>query len=235
MIVYHNEFTRKDYYEIVNNLNNLITSQSYADLEKELHLDKGTGENIKGMEVLKINGETLEKDTSTKAKQLFKIRVRLRQFIETDQLSQSILSYLNNNPYLRRTRGGQKKINQEKLVFIQKEQQRLDSLKSFYNTALASSKMPSTFYNNAMNPADIYVQSNRLANQKDSIERWLNTESDAVLLIDGMKKPVLKQKFSINIILVIGLGVGVLLGILICILMAIRREAWKRYSSTGLS
>jgi hypothetical protein len=34
MILNHNDLSRKDYYEIINNLNSLVLTQSYSDLEK---------------------------------------------------------------------------------------------------------------------------------------------------------------------------------------------------------
>ena len=233
MTVYYNDLTRKDYSEIINNLNSLVITQSYQDLEKELHLSKDVVKNIKGLQALKINGETLDKDTSSKIGQPFKIQFKLDHVGETEPLQNALINYLNNNPYLKLTKEGQKKVYQDKLAFIEREQQKLDSLKSSYNSAIASSKMSATFYNNAMNPADLYVQSNSLANQKEFILKWLNNESEAVILIDGLKKPVNADIFSLKVLLIVGLTCGIALGILTCILAAITKEVQSRRLATN--
>jgi hypothetical protein len=228
MTVYYNDLTRKDYSEIISNLNTLAASQAYQDLEKELHVSTEVVNNIKGLQALKINGETLDRDTSSKTGQPFKIQFKLDRIAETEPLQNALLNYLNNNPYLKLIKEGQKKVYQEKLAFIEKEQQKLDSLKSLYNNAIASSKMSATFYNNAMNPADLYVQSNSLANQKEFIVKWLNNESNAVLLIDGLKRPVSANTFSLKALLMVGLICGIALGVLACILAAITKEVQRR-------
>jgi hypothetical protein len=228
MILNHNDLSRKDYYEIINNLNSLVLTQSYSDLEKELGLKEEITKKIRSLEVLKMNGETLAKDTSTKIGQPFKIQIRFSDKIETSQLQNSIINYLNNNPYLKLTKEGQKKIFEGKLAFIEREQEKLDSLKSLYNVALASSKMSQTFYNNAMNPADIYVQSNSLANQKDAILRWLNNEAKAIVLIDGLKTPAYIEKLPRKFVLAAGLGGGIVLGFFISFMTAIGRQIQAR-------
>jgi len=228
MIVTHNDLSKKEYYEIISNLNSLALAQSYIDLERELGLGAETTKKIKSLEALKMNGETLAKDTSTKIGQPFKIQIKFSEKIETAQLQNSIINYLNNNPYFKLTKEGQKKIFQGKLAFIEREQQKLDSLKSLYNVALASSKMSQSFYNNAMNPADIYVQSNNLANQKDAILRWLNNESKAIVLIDGLKTPVYIEKLPRKFVLAAGLGGGIVLGFFISFMTAIGRQVQAR-------
>ncbi|MGN6402065.1 MAG: hypothetical protein ACTHMD_16525 [Flavisolibacter sp.] len=228
MTVYYNDLTRKDYSEIVSNLNTLAITQSYADLQKELGVNAEVVKNIKGLQALKMNGETLDKDTSSKIGQPFKIQFKLNQIMATEPLQNALLNYLNNNPYLKLIKEGQKKVYQDKLAFIEREQQKLDSLKTSYNNAIASSKMSATFYNNAMNPADLYVQSNSLANQKEFIVKWMNNESNAVMLIDGLKKPVSANTFALKGLLIVGLACGVALGIIACILAAITKEVQGR-------
>jgi hypothetical protein len=224
MIVNHNELYKKDYFEIINNLNSLILSSDYNSLSKKLNLNRETVEKIEGLAAVKINGETLERDTSTKMGLPFKIRVQLKSFVETDQVQQAVIDYLNNSPYLKRKKDGLKKIYGDRLAYIESELRKLDTLKSTYNAALASSKMSATFYNNAMNPADLYDQSLKLANQKEALLKWLNIESESVTLIDGLKTPVLVESLSLRAILITGFMCGIALGVLMCILVAVTKE-----------
>jgi hypothetical protein len=225
MIVYQNDLTRKAYYEIVNNLNSLITTQSYASFASQLHIDKEVAQKVIFIEALSINNEPLIKDTSTKAGQPFKIQVKMRDNNITAPLQKALLDYLNNNPFVTQVKEGQKKIYQEKLEFIKREQSRLDSLKETYNRNLATMKLPTTFYNNALNPADLYRQSSDLDSQKEAILKWLNNESKAVLLIDGFKTTATPQSSSAYIPTLIGLGVGAAIGILLSLLAAVKKEA----------
>jgi hypothetical protein len=83
--------------------------------------------------------------------------------------------------------------------------------------------MPATFYNNAMNPAELYNQSINLANEKETILKWLNNKSQAIMLIDGLKKPVFSDRVSLKIWLIIGLLSGAILGMIVASLMLIRK------------
>jgi len=52
---------------------------------------------------------------------------------------------------------------------------KLDSLKETYNHSLAGMKQPASFFNNALNPAELYEHSLNLASQKEYIQNWLKT------------------------------------------------------------
>jgi hypothetical protein len=54
---------------------------------------------------------------------------------------------------------------------------------------------------------------------KEKAQRWLNSESEAVLLIDGFKSPANPQSISLAILLVIGLNAGLIIGLFLCILL----------------
>jgi hypothetical protein len=224
MIVYHNDLSKRDYYEMINNLNKLAIDKSKDDFAKELDIHKSLAEKINWVEAEDMDGKPLMRDTSTKLGERFKIEVRLDAIIPMGEFQNALVNYLNNNSFLKKYKEGQRKVNLDKLDFINREQQRLDSLKLAYNQALLSSKMPSTFYNNGMNPADIYVQSNSLANQKESIMSWLNNQSVALVVVDGLKTPKASTVVSLKILLGLGLIGGVIIGIILCMLAAIRHE-----------
>ena len=223
MIVYNNELSKKDYNEIIKNLNNLLLTQSYDDLSGILKLNRDELNKIENFQAVSIINENLDKDTSTKVGQSFKIITKFKLQIKVDSLQNSIIEYLNNNPYLSKIREGQTKILIDKLDFLNNQLQKLDSAQRIYNRVMLNSKMPATFYNNAMNPADLYNQSINLANEKEAILKWLNNKSQAVMLIDGMKKPVYSDHITLKLWLIIGLLSGVILGMIVAALMLIRK------------
>ena len=224
MVVQSNSLTRKAYYEIIKNLDDLISSQSYLNFASQLNVDESLGRQVLHMEVIGMNNETLANDTLTKTNVPFKIALKTSSNTKIDSLQHGLLNYLNNNAYVVSTKEVQKKIYLERLQFIDKEQRKLDSLKDNYNIALVSIKTASSFYNNALNPADVYVHSSDLADQREKILKWLNNESEAVLLIDGFKTKVNPQSLSWTVPLLIGLGVGVLLGMMLTSLLQIKKE-----------
>lgn len=223
MIVYNNELSKKDYNEIIKNLNNLLITRSYNDLSALLKLNPDKLNKIENFQAVSIINENLDKDTSTKVGQPFKIIIKFKDETNVDSLQSSIIEYLNSNPYLSKIREGQTKILTDKLDFINNQLQKLDSAQRIYNRVMLNSKMPATFYNNAMNPADLYNQSINLANEKETILKWLNNKSQAVMLIDGLKKPVYSDRISLKIWLIIGALFGAILGMIVAALMLIRK------------
>jgi hypothetical protein len=136
-------------------------------------------------------------------------------------LQNALIDYLKNSPYLRHIKEGEKRIFTEKLKFIDYEQKKLDSLISDYRKAVATMKMPTTFYNNAIDPATLYQHALKLDSVREKTERWLNNESEAILLIDGFKSPANPQSISLGVLLIIGLNAGLIIGLSLCILLKI--------------
>jgi hypothetical protein len=222
MILYHNDLSRKDYYEIIENLNTLLFTNSYDNFARELRIDRNEAVKVNAIGVLSMNDESLRKDTSTKTGQRFKIQLKLKEPAVPRVYQQALLDYLDNNPYLKKIKDGQKRVYQDKLAYIEKEQQKLDSLKTLYNSGLAITKMPATFYNNELNPADIYVQSNNLENQREAIRNWFNNQAEPVMLVDGFKGPRPSNRVPLKILIIIGLAGGIILGMIMCFLAAVR-------------
>ncbi len=228
MIVQYNDLNKKTYYEIIAGLNNLLISRSYSKFSTELGISEKTAHHVNNLEAMSINNVTLKEDTSSKVGQPFKILARMKTNDIIDTMQEAIFDYLRNNPYLKRLKEGQKRIQEDMLSFIDKEQKNLDTLKANYSQTLATLKMPSTFYNNAINPADLYQQSLTLAYQKEATLRWLNNESEAVMLISPFKKTETPKKTTLKIPLLIGLASGFLLGLIISAIAELKRKAFTK-------
>ena len=224
MIVQQNVLTRKTYYEIISNLNALIKTQSYSDLSTELNLDKTKVQKIILIEALGLGNESLVSDTSTKLGIPFKIYVKLTDNKVIPELRKGLVKYLNNNQYYKQKRESQLEVYKQKLAFINEQQKQLDSLKETYNRTLASMRSPTTFYNNALNPAQLYDHAFNLAVQRESIQTWLNTEANGISVIDDFKNPENPKSISKPMSAFIGLAAGIILGILLSLLVALKKD-----------
>jgi hypothetical protein len=184
----YNVLTRRNYSEIFSQLNTQILNNSKAELVNELHIDKNTANKLVRFELQGLDGnEISSSDTSTKHQGFLIARVTLKDSVNTGILQDAIINYINNLPYLKKLKDGEMLIYDQSLKFINDEQRRLDSLKDLYNRFIAMGKLPSTFYSNAFDPAEIYKRSNELQGQKNELIRWQATQERSFSLIDGFK------------------------------------------------
>ena len=228
MVVEFNELTKKIYAEMLDQLNNLRRSGPGDVLSTVLKIPPGMAAKVMFIDSRNMNDEPLESDTSTKVDQPFRIIAELKDNFLSDTLQNAIVNYLNNSSYVKKVKEEQKKIYQEKIIFIDGELRKLDSLKLAYNKFLATPNASATFYNNAFNPADLYDQSAMLASERDIILRWLALNSSAVYIIDGFKTPVAPHSISLRRALFIMGSIGFIAGFL----LAFMNETKKKVSRT---
>jgi N-methylhydantoinase A/oxoprolinase/acetone carboxylase beta subunit len=211
-IVSHNELTKRTYAEAIEQLNSLALSRSYKQLSRELNFGEASAEQVKALRTYNMNGDLLLEDTSNSRNLPFIIKAEVFDNSIADSLQESLLIYFNDNKYLKGRKENQKRMFEERLVFISGELEKLDSLKRQYNQFLGSSGKTAMFYNNAFNPAEIYQRSNEYQQQKESVTTWLNNEYQTIKVIEGFKpaiRPV--DGFKERIILYFILG-GILIG-----------------------
>jgi hypothetical protein len=216
MVVIFNELTKKTYAEMLDQLDKLTTAASAERLAGELKVSGEVAESILFIDARNMDNGPLRIDTSTKTRQPFKIVLALTNNKSADSLQTVIINYLNNSPYLKKFKEEQRRNFLDKISFIDRELAKLDSLKNEYNRFLASSRNTSTFYNNAINPAEIYQHSNNLVNQKQTMLSSINVEGTAISVIDGFKVTSSPQSASLLKYLLafggIGLAAGFILG-----------------------
>lgn len=218
MLVTYNKLTKRTYAEIITRLNTLTGS----GLATELQIPAQIADDIAFIAALNINGEELEKDTSSKVNQPFRIEAGLFKNASADTIGKAILSYLNNRPYFKKLSEIDRRNNMERLAFIEKELNKLDTLKTGLNHFLGSSKVTTTIYNNAMDPAGVYAQSNNLAYVREQAQRALYVDNDAVSLIDGFKKTDSYQSRSLlNLVCIMGFA-GLFAASLLALFMEIK-------------
>jgi capsular polysaccharide biosynthesis protein len=186
MIVRFNELNKRTFYEIFSQLNNLAGSSSYESLASTLGVKKEVAKDMVYIELMNLNNSSLDKDSSKIVEQPVMVRMMTLSTAHTREIQNALLAFINNNPYFKKIKDGQKKLFDAKLIFLDREMHQIDSLKAAYTNSLSSSGS-TTVYNNAFDPADIYVQSNNLMNQKEAILKWMNENSSAINLVDGFK------------------------------------------------
>lgn len=228
MTVSHNDLTKRTYAESIDQLNRLAQSKSYKQLSHELNLDEAIAEKIRALETYNMYGDLLLKDTSNSRTLPFIISAEVFNNSIADSLQESLLIYFNNNKYLKARKEIQKRIFEEKLIFISSELSKLDSLKSQYNQFLGSSGKSAMFYNNAFNPAEIYERSSEYQEQKEFVISWLNNEYQTLKLIEGFK-PVIRPVDGLRerIILYFALG-GILIGFLLSALVELHKLSKRK-------
>jgi hypothetical protein len=158
-------------------------------------------------------------DTSSKSMQPFKIYFVLAENTTVDTLQTAIVKYLNNLPYLKTMAEVERSYHTTRLKYIENDLARLDTLKTEYNRFLASSKIPSSVYNNAINPAEFYEQSANLLNLRDHAMRMLYVEDNAISVIGPLRLVKARRSAPLyDLVLIIGsigLFAGFLFGLLI--------------------
>lgn len=224
LIVQQGSLTRKGNNEVIGNLNAMLVTKSYSELSSLLKMKVEDVKEVLWVGCSDLDDESLEKDTSAKTNLPFKIKVKVRANNVLPGLQTALVGYLNSNDYARAKREGQRKIFQEKLAFIENELKKIDSLEIIYDQTIATAKMPATFYNNALNPSELYVHSANLAGQKEYIYNWMNLEGNGILVIDGFKVHEHPQSAPTWFLLSGGLLAGILLGLLFAVLLKFKRE-----------
>ena len=227
MVVVHSELTKKTYAEILDQLDKLTNPGSKQKLAEELNLPVELAGNILSIDAKNINDEPLREDTSSKIKQPFKIIVELKSNETPDSLQNAIINYMNNSPYVKRLKQQLNKGYAERILYIERELSKLDSLKDEYTRFLGSSRISATFYNNAFDPTDIYVHSFNLVNQKQTFLNLLNVDGTAISVVDDFKVPSSPQTPSLLIYLLLFGGMGLIAGFILAFLI----EANKKVST----
>jgi hypothetical protein len=229
MIVESSNLTKQTVAEMMKNLKSLISTQSYSRLSGELHMSLDHVKQIRNLATLTMDNEPLLNDTSTRFLQPFKISASLGKAELSDELQQSLIQYLNSKAGVKKLTEDQIKFNEEKLRFIDKELSKLDSLKIQYTHFLAASKVSATFYNNALDPAEIYKQSSALMKDKEEVMTWLSTSSQPIFVIDEFKTPVKAEASSLGRALFLGASIGIATCLLFGLLLELS-EKTRMYS-----
>ena len=228
MIVECNDLSKRTYYEMFQQLDKLCKMKSKVELARELNMTEADAQYVKSIELMNIDGTSLENDTSSRLRQPLKVVVLVSDpKVTNEHLQNAIINSINGNSYLANKKEVKKAVYLAKLKFIDSELAKLDSLKVEYTKSLNSSKMSPTFYNNAFNPAEVFVQSNNLVNQKEDITMWLVEQLKPVNVIDGFRRNDRPKSLGMLASIFYGFLIGLLISIFIVTIKELRSVVFK--------
>jgi len=182
---------------MLDDLDKLSSTGSSAELAKSLNISEKYSREFVSFSGRNMQGIDLSRDTSTLNSGTFLIELEIRNNRNIDTLEYALLNYFNNNSFLKKLKDDQIELKKVRLLFLNSELQKLDSLKKEYNAFLSSEK-GSTFYNNAFNPVDIYKQSSEYYDEKTSLEEWLRQSKESILKIDKAKPTEVPQSMNLT-------------------------------------
>jgi hypothetical protein len=217
LLVKFNDLTPNTYLEIIDPINELATSRAYERLATELGIKEDEAEQISEISMEKTGKEDVPMDDTVR-RPPFLITIKLRSIAYADVIQSAFISYINNGDYIKQLKDGQLAYYHDELSFIDAELRKLDSLKTEYNRSINSAKNPTIYYN-AFNPADIYLRSAALMDQKGKVDLWFATQQKAMSLIRAVKLEKVTSKRSFQAIVW-----GFIIGFLGALLIALYRE-----------
>jgi hypothetical protein len=219
MTVIFNRLTAKAYGQVLEDLNSLLSSGEKSRLAEQLKIPGDLAAQLIYIEGKDMYGRPLITDTSSKIYLLFRINLGLAQNVPVDTLQTALLDYFSSLPYIKKMRDVEVQNLQQRLKSIDSDLAKLDTLKSEFNRFLATSKVSSTIYNNAIDPAAIYEQTTKLNTQREHAQRMLYVEQNPVSLIDGFKVVKAKRSEPLLVLMLflgsVGLFTGLLFGLLL--------------------
>ncbi len=221
-VLAYSEFNKRVFSEVVADLETLIITDSRPTLAAKLKIPYEEAVNISKIEGQGFVEESMLKDTSSAM--LFKVVVGLKKPVDVDTLQGALVNYLNDLPYVKLLKAAKTKVYEDRLVFLNAQLGKLDTLKDEYVRYLTNFKSPTTFYNNAFDPAAIYRQSYFLDSVKGAINLALVTDTHLVSTVSPFKPTENPEAIS-RAVSIIGF---VLLGVLIAFICALLGELNKR-------
>lgn len=218
MLVKFNNLDRLTYSNIIQSLDDLAKSREYDRLVSELNIKHADAQLITGIKLTKPNRDPYTPEDSLTLKNPMLITVSLKSITAADAVDSAIIGYINNNPYIKKVKDGERAAYQEELDFISSELHKLDSLKTEYNRSINSGKS-ATIYYNAFNPADIYARSAALMDQRTQIVMWFASQRNAASLVSAIKLETINKNRSLGPV-----ALGALSGLVLSLLISLHRE-----------
>jgi uncharacterized protein involved in exopolysaccharide biosynthesis len=223
VMVAYTQLPPRTYAGIIDQLNVLARSGSTDRLAHELNVEKRTASSLVFLEARNTKNEELEFDTATKREGTFKLTFGVRSYSAADSLQDALINYINGLPYLQTLWNVQRENNREKMDRLESDLIRLDSLKQTYNRFLSSSRVSTTVYNDAIDPAKLYTQTSITLQDLSEARRAFHADSAAVSILDPAKLAVTtRSKPLSNLLLLIGLA-GMFAGYLVGLMIELRK------------
>jgi len=213
MLVKFNDLNRSIYTELLGSLSDLAETRSSERLASVLQIKSDDAQQISEVTLEKSGRQDPNDDSSRRTP--FLITVSLRSITAADPVEAALVRYINKNPYIKNLKDSELVYYRGQLDFLNSEIRKLDSLKTAYNLSINSGRN-ATIYYNAFNPADIYMRSGLIMEQKQKVMEWFASEQNAMSVISSVKTEKISRKKGVSQI-VLGFVAGFVLAFLIAI------------------
>jgi hypothetical protein len=224
MTVIFNRLNARTYGAVLDDLNTLLATGASDKLAEQLQIPANVASNIIVIDGKNMNSRPLLTDTTNRTFQLFRINVVTANDISLDTFQTGLLNYFKNLPYLKNMVAVEKQFLSDRIRIVESDLAKLDTLKTEMNRFLASSKVSSTVYSNAINPAEIYEQTTLLLKERENALRLLNIEHNPVSLVDGLKLVKAPRSRPLPDLLLILGSIGLLTGFLFGLLLETKKQ-----------
>ena len=219
MVVVHNKLSKRTYGQVIQQLDMLVRNGEQSKFASTLNLPEEIASKIYRVEAFNTSNQPLLSDTSEKNYQTFRISLRLSGAVATDTVSQAFIAYFSNLPYLKKLNDVERQYLRDRLTLVERDLAHLDTLKANFNRFLGSSRIASSVYSSAINPAEIYEQTIELIKQREGASRFLAAEENPIQILDSFKLVKLPRGRDLPGSLLIFGSIGLLTGFLFGLLL----------------
>lgn len=219
MTLFLNKLTPKAYGTVLENLNNLIAYGSANEVAAKLQIPVDVALKLRMIDGQNMMERPLITDTSTKVYQLIRVNILASAPLPVDTLQAGLVNFFRNLPFLKKIAEVEKQYLADRIRILESDLKKLDTLKTEVNRFLATSKVPTTVYSSAVNPAQIYEQTSLLLKELEDAYGQLYVQNDPVSVVDGFNLTRSPNGMALAELLLIfgsiGLFAGFLFGLLV--------------------
>jgi len=214
---YYIELNKKIYGEMLDKLRILAKNKSNKSLSKELGISEKEASEVIDIEGLNIAGSSLAEDI-TEVKLPFYIKVKLLDNTISEKVLVRLEAYLNSNPVGSQIITNNKIKLKRRIIFLDSEIRKLDSLKTAFNYYLTHKEINSRNMLNNLSITEIFKKSEELFIEKTDLELTLPNYK-AVHILDKFvieDKPITSKPLKELIqYLLIGLFTGIAMSVIL--------------------
>lgn len=219
---YYIELNKKIYGEMLDKINVLAETKSYKLLSQKLNISEKEASGILAIKGLNIANSPLSEDI-TEVKVPFYIQIKILDRNIADKVLYGLEFYLNSN------RVGKEIIEnnivklKRRIVFLDAELQKIDSLRLAYNYYLTQTNINSNKLVNNLSIKDIFKKSEEVFIERNDLELTLKNYK-SVHILDNFIVPDAPTKLSLIVEIVKFLIIGILISILLSVFLQIKNR-----------
>jgi len=221
MVTRFSGMDRRSFYAIVEQLNATIAGAATDDLSKGLHIKQEDAGQVVAFEASGPDERAMPGDSAFTSG-LLTISVSTLRPVDPLALQNGILEFFDSRPYLKELKQNQREAYRQKMIYIDAELAKLDSLKDAYRKSIVS-RPAATIYNNEFNPADVYKQSMTLMSEKANLIRWSSLEEKSLYLVDGFKNVAAPVYLPVKRYVILAGLAALMVAVMVCVVIETRK------------